>query len=136
MELLIAAQDIASISLGLVEDGCVVRERTVATNPEGYLGALHETLQQWNSAPDQIDGIFVVTGSGSFTASRVSTTISNALAFAKDVPILALENPNHLSLKDLDLSAAKTVGGYVKPKYDRPPEITVSKKARGDNADD
>lgn len=135
MQLLIVAQDIASISLGLVEDRRVVKERTIATNPEGYLGALHETLQQWNFVPDQIEKIFVVTGPGSFTASRVSTTIANVLAFTQNIPIVALENPGHLSLKELDLSTQQRVS-YANPTYDRPPEITVGKKDRGDNADD
>lgn len=136
MDLLIDAQNIASISFGRVEGNSVVLEQTVCARPEEYLLVLQKTLKQWDQAPDRIEKIFVITGPGSFTASRVSTTIANALAFAKDVPILALENPNHLPLKGLDLSTAKVVASYAIPTYDRPPEITVSKKVRGDNADD
>jgi tRNA A37 threonylcarbamoyltransferase TsaD len=132
MKLLICAQDIASISFGQVENGRVVQERKVVANPEGYLAALHGTLDQWNSSPHQIQGIYVVTGPGSFTASRVSTTIANTLAFSQGVHVIAVQNPDHLPVHELELPFD---GGasYASPTYDRPPEITMSKKDRGDN---
>lgn len=133
MKLVICAQDIRSIHVGLVRDAELKHEATIETQPEGYLKALDQTLKKWKIFLTDLSQIVVVTGPGSFTASRVSTTIANALSFTKKIPVLALENPNDLSLKELDLSAAVIGARYVKPTYEHPPEITVSKKGRGDN---
>ena len=81
--------------------------------------------------PADLRAIIVVTGPGSFTASRVSTTLANGLGFAWNVPVVGKENSAHLPLKNLDLSALKTPEGYATPTYDRPPEITeTSAKVR------
>lgn len=136
MRLVIAAQDIAAITFGLVDGGTVREEKTVQTSPEGYLAALDQALKEWVVTPVNIEAVIVVTGPGSFTASRVSTTLANGLGFAWDVPVVGMENPEHLPLTSLDLPILQTSMSYAAPTYDRPPEITVGKKMRGDNISD
>lgn len=136
MKLVIAAQDIASITFGLSDGGHIKQEKTVQTSPEGYLAALDQVLKDWSVTPADIETLIVVTGPGSFTASRVSTTLANGLGFAWGVPVVGMENPEHLPLRSLDLSTLEPAISHVMPTYDRPPEITVSKKTRGDNTSD
>lgn len=133
MKLVIAAQDIASVTFGHIDGGNLKAQTTIQTSPEGYLSALDRLLRGWSVARADIEGVIVVTGPGSFTASRVSTTIANGLGFSLDVPVVGIENPQYLPLNQLDLSAIESTVGYVIPKYNRPPEITVAKNSRGDN---
>lgn len=134
MKLVIVAQDIAMITFGLVVGGECREEKTVETPPEGYLDALGQTLRGWSVALSDLETVFVVTGPGSFTASRVSTTIANALGFAVGIPVVGIENPKHVPFGDLDLSAPEST--YTVPTYNHLPEITASKDTRGDNTSD
>lgn len=124
MKLVIAAQDITAITLGLIEAGSVKHEKTIQASPERYLAVLDQTLREWSVTPVDLKMIVVVTGPGSFTASRVSTTLANGLGFACGVPVVGIENFAHLPLKNLDLSALKSPVSYTTPTYDRSPEIT------------
>jgi hypothetical protein len=132
MKLFISAQDITSISFGQVESGRVQEVHTVVTHPEGYLVALQKTLEQWDSSPQQIQAIYVVTGPGSFTASRVSTTIANALAFSQGIPLIACQNPGYLPLQSFELPMDEG-RSYTTPTYGRPPGVTLEKIECGDN---
>lgn len=134
MLLVVAAQDIAAITFGLVDGEHIKEEKTVETSPEGYLAAFEQVFKQWSVVSTDIETIIVVTGPGSFTASRVSTTLANGLGFAWNVPVIGVENPLFLPLKNIDELAHKASMNYATPTYDRPPEITVSKNAHGDNA--
>ncbi|MBI4435717.1 hypothetical protein HY630_03530 [Candidatus Uhrbacteria bacterium] len=136
MKLVICAQDIRAISFGLVGEKGIQREETVETQPEGYLAALDQTLAQWNVVPSDLRGIIVVTGPGSFTASRVSTTIANGLAYTLVIPVVGIENKDHVSMRDLPLQDLPVGSGHTLSSYDRPPEITTSRKRNGDNARD
>lgn len=111
-------------------------ESTIETQPEGYLQALDQTLKQWKLSVADLTEILVVSGPGSFTASRVSTTLANGLAFARGIPIRGIDNPEYLPLKDLLLRTVSSQQMNVLPTYDRPPEITQEKKRNGDNEPD
>ena len=97
--------------------------------PEKYLHSLDETLKEWGVIDKQeFEGVIVVTGPGSFTASRVSTTIANGFAFTRSIPVIGLSNPNHLDLESLlSLNDEVNTGvHFVIPTYNRPPSITVA----------
>lgn len=136
MRLFIAAQDIGSITVGLGDAHGMHMERTLTASPERYLAAIDEAFAAWGIVPSDIRSVLVVTGPGSFTASRVSTTIANALAFSQGVPVIGVENPNHLPLRDLLAGEGPQAGPCVTPTYGRPPEITRPRTGRGDNAAD
>ncbi|HLD20899.1 MAG TPA: hypothetical protein VJB64_02285 [Patescibacteria group bacterium] len=128
MKLVICAQDIQSITFGLVTDAGEAYEAMIETQPEGYLQALDQTLKEWKIALTDLSEILVVTGPGSFTASRMSTTIGNGLAFVQGIPIRGIENVEHLPWRDLLLQVSTEQQTHVLPSYDRPPEITKEKK--------
>ena len=132
MMLLIAAQDIGELTVGLIErPPAHPRILTLPTNPEGYLAAIDETLKEWKTSLDDLEGIVVVTGPGSFTASRVSTTIAKGLSCSKKIPLYAVANEGRLDARALvdtiDWSCPLAPSTFAVPLYDRPPQITKKK---------
>ena len=123
--LAIQAQDIREITIGLVQDQKLIKQKTWNAPPEEYLARLQETLSTWGVSFDLFEAIVVVTGPGSATATRVSVTIANTLGFALNLPVYGLENSDQVSLKEL--MATNTTGAseaFVFPVYQRPPIIT------------
>lgn len=123
--LLIAAQDLRPLRLGLVENDVLLRETTADVPPEGYLNALDATLKEWKLTWRDFTAIAVVAGPGAFTASRVSTVLADTLAFVANCPVLALENPEKRPLAELAASLSKGAPkAFAVPVYNRPPNIT------------
>ncbi len=124
----VSAQDISSFSFALWKDGFLVREMTTPSSPEGYLEILDRMLKEWKIPLSSLGGIVVVSGPGSFTASRVSVVIANTIAFTCQIPILGIENPQRLVIsemaKTLDFAVWPPIGEFVVPMYDRAPHIT------------
>ncbi|TAK03889.1 hypothetical protein EPO34_01895 [Patescibacteria group bacterium] len=131
--LVISAQDIRRISIGWMEDGKLARTTEVEAEPERYLAAIDETLASWGCDLADAGRVCVVTGPGAFTASRMSVTIANAIAFARNIPVFGIANEEKKSLEQLMGSGAfnrPTPGvGFVSPVYDRPPNITLPKSS-------
>ncbi len=129
MTLLIAAQDIRSVSLARVENGVAQAVATVPVGPERYLDAVRRTLEEWGVDPRRdVDAVAVVTGPGAFTSSRVSTVIANAMAFAADVPVIAVENARGAPVEELARTLPPPSAGFAQPVYNRPPNITLANK--------
>lgn len=128
--LAISSQDIRQITLGLLTDEGFVEKTFQDTSPEQHLLTLDAFLKDAGVAKSAIDSVVVVTGPGSFTASRVSTTIANALAFVLCVPVRGVENSERLSLevcvrKAMDAKGDRTP--FATPTYDKDPHITSPK---------
>lgn len=131
MDFYICAQDIGQLSLGLSDDTHTFIEETFFISPELYLKTMDSFFKKYQVAFHQIKRIVVVPGPGSFTASRVSVTIANTIAFAKRIPVVSVPNPNKYSLQGLfDRLKNETVqeSAFALPLYDRPPMITQAKK--------
>lgn len=125
--LFICGQDIRELSLGLVVDSVLKKESTVSVSPEHYLASVNSHLQDWQVSVDDLDSVVVVTGPGSFTSSRLSTVIANTIAFAKNIPVIAVENPGHLPIEQLihQVDFTKKTP-FAIPTYNRPAHITSS----------
>ena len=131
MNLFILAQDIKELEVGISSGGELKEFAKIETPPEQYLAQIDQRLKDWDVTLEQIKGIFVVTGPGSFTASRVSITIANTLAFSKQIPIYPIENKERFSLPELHKSISKSSiqpEKFALPSYDKQPHITVPKK--------
>ena len=120
------------ISFGIVEKGRLTKQKQcVSSFPEDYLRLLNDTLGEWGMKDNEqpFEGVIVVTGPGSFTASRVSTTIANGFAFTRSIPIIGLSNPDLLDLASLVslISSVNVETDFVIPTYNRPPNITEQK---------
>ena len=80
-------------SVGLVEDGIVLRERTVAMRDprhERLMPAVADTLGDGGVAG--IEGIICGAGPGSFTSLRIAASISKGLAAAWKKPVYAVSS--------------------------------------------
>lgn len=125
MDLFISAQDIRCITFGLVRDQTLFCERTYKVPPEKYLASLDCFLVEQQLSSLSIMRILIVNGPGSFTASRVSVVLANTFAFVRDIPMISIENPNCLSMKELlRIDVRRPEHTFVVPTYDRPPNIT------------
>ncbi len=133
MILFLSAQDLHSIWLGLIGNSTLVVLENHAASPEQYLSTLDQFLSHHRLSAQELEGICLVTGPGSFTSSRVSLTIANTLQFVHQIPLFTLENPDHLSPRELLLATGLgnpvTPGDFAHVFYERPPHIT---SPRGD----
>jgi hypothetical protein len=128
MYLFISSQDIKKLTIGLVQNGVLEQMQHFVSSPEQHLYFLDKQLRDWGVAIRDVVGIYVVTGPGSFTASRVSITIANTIAFARGIPVFVLTNPDRLPFDELLLQAIKKGVKpcvFAVPFYDRPPGITT-----------
>lgn len=136
MILAISGQDLRRFELALLVltegvpgPGCEIRASLVTDDaPEKYLARVDAFFTEHGVTLKELSGILVVTGPGSFTASRLSVTLANTLGFTQNLPLFPLENPAHVPLLDLlaglDLAHLPSVL-HASPHYDRPPFITA-----------
>lgn len=99
--------------------------RTLAKNLLGEIERLlarTELIKGW----DDLTGIIVFRGPGSFTGLRIGITTANAAAYAQQIPIVGANGDNWLAngLKSL---AKKQNDKIVLPEYGALPNITISK---------
>lgn len=131
MTLFLSAQDIKFLEVGLLEEnGRLFSFQKIETTPEKFLFKLSEFLAAEGVSLEEIKKIIVVSGPGSFTSTRLTVTIANAWAFAKNLPILSVPNPERKSGEDLAAEQSKdwllkNPKDFVVPIYDRPPFITL-----------
>lgn len=77
---------------------------------------------------NDIQGLAVVTGEGSFTSTRIGTTVANSFAFVNRVPVLAVDLASSLDTVTLvSKLKAETIGKYILPTYSGEPNLGGSK---------
>jgi tRNA A37 threonylcarbamoyladenosine modification protein TsaB len=133
MMLFMCAQDLHFIWLGLIADLNFVTLKEYTVSPEEYLFKLNQFFLEYHVRPSYLTGIYLVTGPGSFTSSRIVLTIVNTLHFVHKIPLFTVENSDYLP--PAELLTEKGLGNPINSKeyahvfYDRPAHIT---KPRGD----
>lgn len=118
------------MSLGIAKAGGEFYEESFLIAPEQYLQTIHLFLEKHQISLKDVKRIFVVPGPGSFTASRVSVTIVNTIAFTQNIPVISLPNSEKQSLRQLFEGTRYfpiKESLFVLPLYDRPPMITQAK---------
>ncbi len=90
------------------------------------LSKIREILENNNLKNEDITGIIMHTGEGSFTGLRIGTTVANAMAYSLNIPIVSSEGEDWISNGIESLKTAK-VGELVVPKYNAEPNITKPK---------
>ena len=103
------------------------QERVWEREGQSLLGCLAK-LQAEVKPPKGITGLIVLVGQGRFTATRVATTVGNTLAYAWQVPIVAINNKAELAEVAKRLKQ-QSVGQYVLPTYSG--EARIGGKAKG-----
>lgn len=131
MILFLAAQDISRMEAGLLDsEGRFLSFQDFVVAPERYLATTADFLRDHLVSLESLEKIVVVSGPGSFTSTRIIVTIANALAFAKSLPVIGVENTARQGGEELIrasglLWAKQKTAGFVTPVYDRPPHITL-----------
>jgi hypothetical protein len=88
----------------------------------GGLNLLASVLAELGSARKDISAIGVVMGQGSFTSTRVATTIANSMAFACKVPVYACVRPPHPTERPEVFFGSKPAS-YVSATYSGAPRL-------------
>ncbi len=73
-----------------------------------------------------VSGLGVISGRGTFTATRVSITLVNTLAFAHNIPVIAFSNLPDPTLVSALFAAHKT-HLYIQAQYSAEPRIHIKK---------
>jgi len=94
---------------------------------KGLNSEIRKILNKLSIKPDDLGGIVVFKGPGSFTGLRIGVAVANTMAYALNIPIVATNGKNwreagleKLSQGQNDLIAL--------PEYDRPAATTLPKK--------
>ena len=90
------------------------------------LSKIKEILVNNNVADNEITGIIMHTGEGSFTGLRIGTTVANAMSYSLGVPIVAAEGENWIN-EGLGKITSSKPGDLVVPKYNAEPNISQPK---------
>lgn len=94
------------------------------------VAGLDKLLKKEETSLKNITGILVFFGNLSFSASRQAAAVLNTLVFVQKIKIAAFHGcPDKQTIeKGLKILAGRKIGNYIKPRYDRPPNITQPRK--------
>lgn len=76
---------------------------------------------------DDLGGVAIYKGPGSFTGLRIGMSVANALVYAQSIPIIATGGEDWLKKSIKDLLAGKNHKNVI-PEYGVPPRTTTSRK--------
>lgn len=82
----------------------------------GLLESIDQLLKEVKKNVGELKGLAVIVGQGRFTPVRVATTVVNTLAYALQIPVIALTD---MPVAGVTAEQIKNtpVGQYVTPKY-------------------
>lgn len=120
-----------NLEFALVDKGKVFlfKRKVGIRQAEKALFLLDNFLKKSKYKLTSIKKIVVNRGPGSFTSVRLGIVLANTLSFGLKIPLAGIYNSELEKEEDyLKLSKFKFSKEFVKPYYDREPDITKSKK--------
>ena len=78
---------VTKVVLHTNESAIVMREKTDHTKSQNLLPLIEKLLERENVDFEQLTGITVVIGHGSFTGIRVGVSVANALGWVLTIPV-------------------------------------------------
>ena len=125
MRLFIHANDLHEHTLGLIEDAQFLVQESFTAPPEQLLASVDALLNTQTVQLENLEGLVVVQGPGSFTAIRTAVALANTLAFVHGLVLFPIVLPDEVDEATiLTLAQAAEPVDVVLPHYDRPPNIT------------
>jgi tRNA threonylcarbamoyladenosine biosynthesis protein TsaB len=88
---------------------------------------IEEILNLLSISYEELGGIAVFKGPGSFTGLRIGMSVANALAYAQGIPIIVRGGPNWLEQAVKDLENGKN-DKIATPEYSSGPHVTKPRK--------
>lgn len=127
MFLLIDTSGRDNISLTLFKGNFVEQKNYSVPNRE-LLAVIDDFLTANNLSIQDIEGVATVVGVGSFTSTRIATTVANTWAYAKNIPILAVQAEERADLTALEQKISQTSPGiFISATYSGEPNIGKGK---------
>lgn len=130
MLILTIRTDKPEAELGLFEDSEQLAYETWLAHrqlAETIHSKIKELLDGQRKGLDDIGGITVFKGPGSFTGLRIGITVANALASSLNIPLVATSDPHWLE-NGLQLLQAGKSEPVAFPEYGAEPHITEQKR--------
>lgn len=90
---------------------------------------IKELVEENNIMLEELQGIIVFTGEGSFTGLRIGTTVANGLAYSLNIPVVTASGSNWLKTGQANIQNAK-LGALVIPEYNSAPNISTPKRKK------
>ena len=84
-----------SISVGLVENGTskgLIYSNDGSPGSETLLSAIDQLLKMLSTKQEDLEGICITLGPGSFTSLRVSLAVAQAMGLALNIPVYGVDN--------------------------------------------
>lgn len=119
------------LEFALVDKGKVffLKQKVGIKQSEKALELLDKFLKEKKLKLKDLKKIVVNRGPGSFTSVRLGIVLANTLSFGLKIPLAGIYNLELENEEDyLNLTKLKFSRDFVKPYYDRDPDITKSKK--------
>jgi tRNA threonylcarbamoyladenosine biosynthesis protein TsaB len=107
-------------------DGIVVKSKRWSADRRLAKELLSEIEQIIDGDWDELSGLIVYAGPGSFTGLRIGIATMNTLAYARGLPIVAASGEHWLG-KDLKRLSESADDKIVLPQYGAPAKITPPK---------
>ena len=122
------------INLALFNKTFLVKKNYKGQNRE-LLECVQKTVFSKHYTVNDIKGIMVVVGAGSFTSTRIACVVANTFAYALDIPVLAIKKEEVDKVQDLikrfEACPAKPEGRrrghYISATYSGEPNIGKKK---------
>ncbi len=103
-----------------------VNTKSYAVRAQDVLSCIEQSLNEHVCTMEQVSGLFVQTGSGSFMAGRISVSAINGLAQSLSVPALSVEEIALLDFAECkQLLESSPIDIFAITKYASEPNIRV-----------
>lgn len=124
MYLCIALKDRYHFDVSLFDEN--IKKETQGKEAVSLLSAVDDFLQENSFIKEDIQGIFVVVGSGTFSTVRSGTVLANAWSLVKKIPVMAITEQQVSDVQAL-IPELKGKQGFVLPQYNGEPNIRLKK---------
>ena len=88
---------------------------------------VEEILNLLSVSYNELDGLVIFKGPGSFTGLRIGMSVANALSYAQAIPIIATTGDSWLRVGIKSLASGQN-DKVATPEYGAPPRVTQPKK--------
>ncbi|EKE06751.1 MAG: hypothetical protein ACD_18C00286G0002 [uncultured bacterium] len=128
MNLLIDMSEKSKIHLALFDRKKILEKNYEGQNRE-LLFCVDDFLQENDFSKNEIKGIMVVVGTGTFTSTRIACVVANTFAFVLYIPLLAISVDDVANIQGLiPKLLEQPKGQYISATYSGEPNIGKSKK--------
>lgn len=111
-----------AVDLTLISPGEDRVNKTFSVSNRELLQCIDQLLTEHGRTIDDVGGIAVVLGEGSFTGTRLATTVANMMAFVKQIPVVGVaahDSDDHI----IGALEKKEAGMYMTPEYSGEPTM-------------